>query len=114
MRLSKENLIHIIEEEIEKMTAEEKVTQQLQEIETDEEQKAAGKSHEQEDYSEDFHTVQEGNEKIEEVTPPGREKQVKTLKKSLPKTYTDPKTGKKKESSPYAVSWASYKKSKSE
>jgi len=45
-----------------------------------------------------------------EVTPPGREKQVKKLKKELPKTYVDSKTGKREESNPWAIAWASYKK----
>lgn len=49
---------------------------------------------------------------VGEETPPGREKQVKKLKKVLPKTYIDPKTGKKKKSNPHAVSWSSYNKSK--
>ena len=51
-------------------------------------------------------------EGVNEVTPPGREKQVKALKKVLPKTYTDPKTGERKKSSPWAVAWSSYKKGK--
>ncbi|MDP3986716.1 MAG: DUF5661 family protein [Nanoarchaeota archaeon] len=51
-------------------------------------------------------------EQIAEVAPPGREKQVKTLKKELPKTYTDKKTGEKKESNPWSVAWSQYKKGK--
>ena len=48
-------------------------------------------------------------EELNEVTPPGREDQVKKLKQELPKTYTD-KSGRKKESNPWAVAWASYNK----
>ena len=54
----------------------------------------------------------EEENKLEEVTPPGREEQVKSLKKSLPKSYVSKETGERKESSPYAVAWSSYKKSK--
>lgn len=46
-----------------------------------------------------------------EVAPPGGEKQVKALKKTLPKTYKDD-SGKRKESNPYAIAWAQYKKNK--
>lgn len=46
---------------------------------------------------------------IFESTPPGREDQVKKLKQELPKTYTD-KSGKTKESNPWAVAWSSYNK----
>lgn len=47
---------------------------------------------------------------MQEVTPPGREDQVKALKKALPKTYVDKDTGKRKESNPWAVAWASKNK----
>ena len=50
-----------------------------------------------------------GARKVWEVTPPGHEKQVKALKKELPKTYTDD-SGERKESSPWALAWASYNK----
>lgn len=51
---------------------------------------------------------------VEEVAPPGREKQVKGIKKhmkkgDIPKTYVD-KTGKRKESNPWALAWAQYNK----
>ena len=50
------------------------------------------------------------NQLLLEKAPPGREKQVKKLKKVLPKTY---KKGKKRvKSNVYAVAWSSYKKSK--
>lgn len=49
---------------------------------------------------------------VKEETPPGREDQVKALKKELPKTYTDKKTGERKKSNPWAVAWASYNKNK--
>jgi len=52
-----------------------------------------------------------GTKNIQEVTPPGHEKQVKALKKELPKTYKD-SSGKTKESNPWAVAWASYNKEK--
>lgn len=48
---------------------------------------------------------------LKEETPPGREDQVKKLKKELPATYTD-SSGKTKESNPWAVAWASYNKGK--
>ena len=51
---------------------------------------------------------------IAEEAPPGREDQVKGLKKhigkDIPKTYTDKKTGEKKESNPYALAWAQHNK----
>ena len=52
---------------------------------------------------------------MDEVAPPHREKQVKGLKKHMkkgdvPKTYIDKKTGKRKESNPWALAWAQHKK----
>ena len=47
---------------------------------------------------------------LDEVSPPGREEQVKTLKGELPATYKDKETGETKESNPWAVAWSQYKK----
>ena len=49
-------------------------------------------------------------EPVIEVAPPGREKQVKGLKKhmkkgGIPKTFFDKKTGKRKKSNPWALAW---------
>lgn len=52
-------------------------------------------------------------QELDEIAPPGREKQVKTLKHALPKSYTDPKTGERKESNPYAIAWAQHNKKES-
>lgn len=50
-------------------------------------------------------------ERIEEVAPPGKEKQVLGIKKAIkrgdiPKTYIDPKTHKRKETNPWAIAWS--------
>jgi hypothetical protein len=50
-------------------------------------------------------------EALNEVTPPGYEKNVKGIKKSIkrgdtPKTYTDKETGETKETSPWAIAWS--------
>ena len=53
-----------------------------------------------------------------EVSPPDRKFQVKGIKKHLgqkgkkgiPKTYVDKKTGKRKETNPWALAWAQYDK----
>ena len=53
-----------------------------------------------------------------EVSPPDRKFQVKGIKKHLgqkgkkgiPKTYVDKKTGKRKESNPWAMAWGQYDK----
>ncbi len=49
---------------------------------------------------------------LTEMAAPNRERQVKKLKKKLPKTYKDKKTGKRKKSNAFAVSWASFNKGK--
>ena len=57
-------------------------------------------------------------EAIKEVSPPDRKFQVKGIKKHLgqkgkkgiPKTYVDKKTGKRKETNPWALAWAQYDK----
>lgn len=52
---------------------------------------------------------------LKEEAPPGREDQVKGLKKhigdDIPKTYVDKETGERKESNPYALAWAQHNKS---
>ena len=54
-----------------------------------------------------------------EVSPPDRKEQVKGIKKhmaqkkgkdKIPKTYVDKKTGKRKETNPWALAWAQYDK----
>ena len=63
-----------------------------------------------------------GEKPKKEVAPPGREKQVKGLKKAIKKgeidkTYIDKKTGKRKKANPYALAYAQankYGKPKSE
>ena len=53
-----------------------------------------------------------------EVSPPDRKHQVKGIKKHLgqkgkkgiPKTYVDKKTGKRKETNPWALAWGQYDK----
>jgi hypothetical protein len=54
-----------------------------------------------------------------EVSPPDRKHQVKGIKKhmsqkkgkdKIPKTYVDKKTGKRKETNPWALAWAQYDK----
>jgi hypothetical protein len=54
-----------------------------------------------------------------EVSPPARKNQVKGIKKhmaqgkgkdKIPKTYVDKKTGKRKETNPWALAWAQYDK----
>ena len=63
-----------------------------------------------------------GEKPMKEVAPPGREKQVKGLKKAIKKseidkTYIDKKTGKRKKANPYALAYAQankYGKPKSE
>lgn len=55
-----------------------------------------------------------GKENLDEVSPPGREDQVKTLKGELPATYKDKETGETKESNPWAVAWSSFAKGKKE
>ena len=56
---------------------------------------------------------------IIEVSPPDRKHQVKGIKKhmaqkkgkdKIPKTYVDKKTGKRKETNPWALAWAQYDK----
>jgi len=55
----------------------------------------------------------------DEVSPPDRKFQVKGIKKhmaqkkgkdKIPKTYVDKKTGKRKETNPWALAWAQYDK----
>ena len=51
---------------------------------------------------------------MSESAPPGREKQVKGIKKrmkkgDIPKTYTD-SSGKRKKSNPWAMAWAQHNK----
>lgn len=55
--------------------------------------------------------IGDDEEPVQEVTPPGHEKQVKKLKKVLPSTYTDA-SGHQHKSNPWAVAWASYNKEK--
>ena len=125
MRITKESLLKLIREEINKVLKEEPLvsnpangkeedfSETLEEVEVP----RVG----EEDFSETDRTVTEvevprvGEEDFSETdrlvteeTPPGREKQVKALKKELPKTYVDKKTGERKESSPWAVAWKSY------
>ena len=56
---------------------------------------------------------------VNEVSPPARKNQVKGIKKhmaqkkgkdKIPKTYVDKKTGKRKETNPWALAWAQYDK----
>ena len=56
---------------------------------------------------------------FKEVSPPDRKEQVKGIKKhmaqkkgkdKIPKTYVDKKTGKRKETNPWALAWAQYDK----
>lgn len=59
--------------------------------------------------------IREELKAVMEVAPPGREKQVKGIKKhkatgDISKTYTDPETGKRKETNPWALAWAQHKK----
>ena len=54
----------------------------------------------------------EGTPSLAEMAAPGREPQVKKLKKKLPKSYKDKKTGKKKKSNSWAVSYDSHNKGK--
>ena len=56
-----------------------------------------------------------GEKPKKEVAPPGREKQVKGLKKAIKKgeinkTYVDKKTGKRMKANPFALAWAQYDK----
>ena len=59
-----------------------------------------------------------GEASIPEVSPPDRKHQVKGIKKHLgqkgkkgiPKTYVDKKTGKRKETNPWALAWGQYDK----
>ena len=65
-------------------------------------------------------TVVEQAKRIKlEVSPPDRKEQVKGIKKhmaqkkgkdKIPKTYVDKKTGKRKETNPWALAWAQYDK----
>ena len=132
MKITKESLLKIIREEIEKVIKEEPIesnpqygkeedfsetpdetnTPLKEDKEELEEEEVRGKG--EEDYSEVDHLVAEKKEKLKEETPPGRESQVKALKKELPKTYIDKKSDERKESNPWAVSWSSYQKSKKE
>ena len=52
--------------------------------------------------------VNKKHKSFQTIVEPHSNHQVKTLKKELPKTYEDPKTGERKESNPWAVSWKSY------
>jgi len=132
MKITKESLLKIIREEIEKVIKEEPIesnpqygkeedhsetpdetnTPLKEDKEELEEEEVRGKG--EEDYSEVDHLVAEKKEKLKEEAPPGRESQVKALKKELPKTYIDKKSDERKESNPWAVSWAQYNKSKKE
>ena len=52
---------------------------------------------------------------VEEVAPEGREDQVIAIKKSIatgktPKTYVDKKSGKRKKSNAFAISWSAKNK----
>ena len=108
MKLTKEALIKVIKEEIDKLLKEEPIESQadkeedasetLEEIESSEEERVAGRTRNQE-HSEDEHTMLE-------VTPKGFENVVKGIKKSVskgdtPETYKT-SSGKTKETNPWA------------
>lgn len=124
MKLTKENLLRVIKEEITKML----------EMEDKDEEKVAGKTEDEQDYSEDPHEMHENKELKEiesseeervagrtrdqvhsedehqllESTPEGYENIVKGIKKSekkgdTPKTYVDKKSGERKDTNPWAI-----------
>jgi hypothetical protein len=115
MKISRKRLMEIISEEIDSiMNLKEEPIEHLGDHEED---KSEAEHSDVSAVKEEVKKVPEMKEKkvekVQEETPPGREEQVKAIEKSdTPETYTDKKTGKKKESNPWAIAWASYNKSK--
>ena len=102
--INKERLNKIIQEEVQKLLNEQPHVKAMLVYEHIEETLGADAVTELEEMS------LESIEEIDEVAPPGKEKMVKKLKKTLPKTYTDPKSGERKQSSPWAIAWSQYNK----